>query len=119
MKNKVSFGVTATVLILVGVSLSGCAGDYAPVQIGNNVYTLATATRMSTYHDASEHCKKMGLVMKVLSERKVDKKNGIQLYDTNIDYKCLNPNSREYTRYTKYEVASDVSIKVDNKVKYE
>ena len=101
------------------LGLSGCAGDYAPVQIGKNVYTLATATRMSTYHDASAHCRSMGLVMKVLSERRVDKKDGVQLYDTNIDYKCLNPNSEEYRRYTKYEVGSDVSIKVDKKIKYE
>lgn len=100
---------------LTTLGLSGCAGDSPPVQIGPNVYTLATATRMTTYQDASDHCKSMGLVMKVLSERKANKKTVSELYNTNIDYKCLNPNSEEYRRYTKYEVSSDVSIKVDTK----
>ncbi len=119
MKNIVSFGVSIALLILAGVSLSGCAGDYAPVQIGNNVYTLQRMTRMTTYHDALEHCKSMGLAMKVLNERKNNKNKEDDLYNTIIDYKCLNTNSQEYKGYTKYEVDSAVSIKVDKKIKHE
>lgn len=119
MKKIKYFVFSTAVSILALVSLSGCAGDYAPVQIGKNVYTLQRMTRMTTYHDASEHCRKMGLVMKVLSERKNNKNTKDDLYNTLIDYKCLNPNSEEYRRYTKYEVDSPVSIKVDKKVKYE
>jgi len=119
LKKIIHLGVSTVLLVLAGIGLNGCAGDYAPVQIGKNVYTLQRITRMATYHDASEYCRDMGLVMKVLNERKNNKNKEDDLYNTVIDYKCLNPNSEEYGRYAKYGVDSDVSIKVDKKVKYE
>jgi len=115
MKKIINIGVSTTVSIFAGLGLNGCVGDYAPIQIGKNVYTFTGTTRSSTYHDALEYCKQQGLVMKPLSERGKNK----DLYDTTLDFKCLSPNSQEYLNYSKYDVSSDVSIKVDKKVKYE
>jgi len=112
MKKIINIGVGTTVLFLTAVGLNGCIGDYAPIQIGKNVYTFTGTTRSSTYHDALEYCKRLGLVMKPLSERGKNK----GLYDVTLDFKCLSPNSQEYIKYSEYEVSSDVSIKVDKKV---
>ena len=99
-------------LLLLGVLFTGCTTSDV-VQIGNNTYTMSGMVRSEVFIDASNYCKKQGLMLKAVSERR-DVDAG---FPAILDFKCVHMGSREYQN-AKYDTPKNISIKVDKKIVY-
>ena len=94
--------------IILSINFTGCSN--AILQIGKNKYTTTAATRTGAYSDAANFCKEKGLDLKPTRE------GGSGGSSRSLDFKCLDSNSEEYQKDTKYQLDSDISIKSDIKV---
>ncbi len=94
-------------LLLLGIYFTGCTTSDV-IQIGSNTYTMSGMVRSEVFIDASDYCKKQGLMLKAISERR-DENAG---FPAILDFKCVHKGSREYQN-AKYDTPTDLSVKVN------
>lgn len=99
-------------LLLLGICFTGCTTSEV-IQIGSNTYTMSGVVRSEVFIDASNYCKKQGLMLKAISERRDDNAG----FPAILDFKCVHKGSLEYQN-AKYDTPTDLSVKVNKKVQY-